>query len=88
MLVACGRKRKIKTGTLYQMIKLTSADEFLDGQTLILNPRVIISISPAGKLHPSTAKTAIRGMDGKEARTWLVQEEIDVVFSKLKGNIL
>ena len=70
------------------MIKLTSADEFLDGQTLILNPRVIISITPAGKLSHATAKTAIRGMDGKEARTWLVQEEIDVVFSKLKGNIL
>ena len=85
--MACRRKRKIKTGTLYQMIKLTSADEFLDGQTLILNPRVIISITPAGKLHHSTAKTAIRGMDGKDARIWLVQEEIDVVFSKLKGNI-
>jgi hypothetical protein len=70
------------------MIKLTNAAEFQDGEILILNPRVIISISPAGKLNNSTAKTAIRSMDGKDIRTWLVQEPIDVVFSKLKGNIL
>jgi hypothetical protein len=70
------------------MIKLTNANEFQDGEMLILNPRVIISISPSGKLQNSTAKTAIRGMDGKDARIWLVQEPIDVVFSKLKGNIL
>ena len=70
------------------MIKLTNAEEFGVGEILILNPRVIISISPTGRIKDSTAKTAIRAMDGKDVRTWLVQEPIEVVFSKLKGNIL
>jgi hypothetical protein len=70
------------------MIKLTNAEEFQDGEILILNPRAIVSISPSGKMNNSTAKTAIRSMDGKDIRTWLVQEPIEVVFSKLKGNIL
>jgi hypothetical protein len=70
------------------MIKVTNAAEFQDGEILILNPRAIVSISPAGKMNNSTAKTAIRSMDGKDIRTWLVQEPIEVVFSKLKGNIL
>ena len=70
------------------MIKLTNAEQMCDGEILILNPRAIVSISPAGRIKDSNAKTAIRSMDGKDIRTWLVQEPIEVVFSKLKGNIL
>lgn len=69
------------------MIKLTNADEFQQGDTLILNPRIISSITPV-KIKDSIAKTAIRGIEGKDMKIWFVQESIDVVFSKLKGNML
>jgi hypothetical protein len=67
------------------MIKLTNATPELLGQTLILNPTIIISVTPVD--NDTEVKSAIHGMNGQETGVWLVKEPIDVVFDKLKGNI-
>jgi uncharacterized protein YlzI (FlbEa/FlbD family) len=67
------------------MIKLTNATLELLGQTLLLNPSIIISVTPVD--DNTEAKSAIHGMNGKDVATWVVKESIDKVYSKLKGNL-
>jgi hypothetical protein len=61
------------------MIKLTNAAKEFDGDSLILNPRFIISVF-SNKSDPKNPVTTIFGLVGSEPQTWQVKETIDEIY--------
>ena len=61
------------------MIKLTNAAKEFDGDSLILNPRFIISVF-SNKTDPKNPVTTIFGLVGSESQTWQVKETVDEIY--------